>query len=83
MRSDPFSGAGAGGDGWGGCVGEGVLLFPGWVSALPQYVLSRSGLFERREEPWRDTFEVPSLGQTEGVIHPGAQAQKARQFWGL
>ena len=69
-----LTGAGEGGDGWSGCVGEGVLLSPGWMSALSQCVLSRSGLCER-EEPWKDTFEVPTLRQTEGVIHPGAQAQ--------
>lgn len=41
-----LTGAGEDGDGWSGCVGEGVLLSPGWMSALPQCVLSRSGLCE-------------------------------------
>lgn len=58
----PFLGVlsvvGAHGGGRGRCMGEGVSLFSGWISALPWCLLIRSGLCDR-EEAWREPL-VPS-----------------------
>lgn len=65
---------GAGGGGWGRCMGEGIPLFPGWVSALPCHLLTRSSLCDRGRRlggsHWYP-LDVPVLGYIEDVTCPG------------